>query len=162
MFCNLSRPVSTWIYRIVLELYTVSLPAADCSFTTDESCRFPRCWWSRTSRWFLWYLTLPAAFSEALNAWLNVTTCYLSLPNATLFLDKLKWSQNVSQVFFTGQACFVFLFFFLCMIARQYPKSSTSFINIIFRHVIIVMEALSGGRTQSPALWLQWRRKLPG
>lgn len=102
MFCNLSRPVSTWICRIVLELYTVSLLARGCSFTT---CHHPRCGQSRTAKWVPWSPTSPAAFWEASSARFNVTKCYVSLPNATLFCDKLsKAKTSVCDVFSSREA----------------------------------------------------------
>lgn len=167
MFCNLSRPVSTWICRIVLELYAVSLLAPGCSFTTDESRHRPRCGQSRTARWFLPSPTSPAAFWEASNARLNVTKCYVSLPTATLFYDKLREAKtSVCDVVSSRGSeawCFSQVIASPCASAQiqkrepsgrcifkisflqgtgQYPKLWTSFIDIIFRHVIIIMEAL--------------------
>lgn len=111
MFCNLLRPVSTWICRIVLELHTVSLLAPGCSFTTDESHRRPRSGQSRTARRFLWSPTSTAAFWEAssVSTWLHLMFHILMLHCFQTSYAKSKrqcvmLSQRAerSSVFFTG------------------------------------------------------------
>lgn len=168
MFCNLSRPVSTWICRIVLELYAVSLLAPGCSFTTDESRHRPRCGQSRKDGEMI--SLVSDITSRLLGGFKRPAQCNQMLgltSQCDTVSRQIKRSQNVSVwccfiegkrslVFFTGHCLAVrlatntekgterqmYFFIFFLQGTGQYPKLWTSFINIIFRHVIIIMEAL--------------------
>lgn len=47
-----------------------------------------------------------------------------------------------------------------CLVQGNSQSRQADLFTLILRHVIIIMEALTGAPTQSPVLWLRWRRKL--